>query len=225
MELCKESLYDHLQERKDKIINSLQENLLKDSEKEILQLFSSICNAVNYLHSEGKIVHNNLDPNRIYLSDDGKIKLGNFRLAKKIYSSKSSRFDIKKQRNVQIESDINSLGKILIELVYPFQSLKDKIQLYKEILKGTIPSLIKDQSPIIYKLLDLMLNPMVNKKPDCKVILSFIQEYFENVYNDKYEYLFKNGRRRVLSEDNESEKKQEVYVNIDGESHNCMERM
>jgi len=225
MELCKESLYNHLAERKDKINCLLQENLLKDNEKEILQLFNSICNAVNYLHSEGKIVHNNLNPNEIYFSDDGKIKLGNFRLAKKIPSSKSLKYDLKKHRNTQYESDIISLGKILIELIYPFQTLQDKDRLYEEILIGNIPFFLKEQSPVIYKLLDMMLNPLVNKKPNCKVILSFIQEYFKNVYNDNNEFVNKNGRRRVLSEDNESEKKQEVYVKIDGEKDNCTDRM
>ncbi len=225
MELCKESLYNHLVERNDYINCLLQDNLLKDNEKEILQMFSSICNAVNYLHSEGKVVHNNLNPKGIYFSDDGKIKLGNFSLAKKIPSSKPLKYDLKTHRNTHFESDIISLGKILIELVYPFQTLKDKDQLYEKILKGNIPSFLKEQSPVINKLLDMMLNPMVNKKPSCKVILSFIQEYFKNVYNDNNEFVNKNGRRRVLSEDNESEKKQEVYVKIDGEKDNCTDRM
>lgn len=222
MELCKESLHNYLERRNEEINIRLLDNLLK--EKEILQIFNSICTAVNYLHYEGKIIHNNLSTKGVYFSEDGKIKIGNFCFAKKIPSSKSLKCDSKKPRNSYLETDISSLGKILIELIYPFQKLKVKADFYDEILKGNMPSFIKEQFPIIYKLLDMILNPYSIKKPNCKFILSFIQEYFKNVYKENHECVNKIGRRRVLSEDNETEKKLEVYVKLDGEN-NHMERM
>lgn len=78
MELCKESLLEHIDKRNNIIKRRDLDNYIKENEKEILKLFQSICKSVDYLHSEEKIIHGDLRSKNIFISQEGKFKIGDF---------------------------------------------------------------------------------------------------------------------------------------------------
>ena len=81
MEFCKESLFENIQRKNILIKRRKVESYIKENEKEILKTFVSICKAVNYLHSEEKIIHRDLRLKSIFISEEGKFKIGDFGLA------------------------------------------------------------------------------------------------------------------------------------------------
>jgi serine/threonine protein kinase len=77
MELCKNSLSDYIVKNTMALNSENVKNLLTGK---ILPL----CSAVEYLHNKAKVMHRDLKPANILLDKDGKIKLGDFGLSKKL---------------------------------------------------------------------------------------------------------------------------------------------
>ena len=71
---------------------TLQEKILKIKqkgkkfmkEKEILELFYQICNAMRYLHDDELVVHRDFYPDSIYLMDDGTLMVGDLCKSKRL---------------------------------------------------------------------------------------------------------------------------------------------
>lgn len=104
------------------------------------------------------------------------------------------------------------------------KSIEEKRIKYEEIRNEIIPSLIKDQSPIIYKLLELLICDNSIKKITCKNILVLIKEYL-NKLKDTSKSKKISSRRRFLSEDNEGQKKFEIYFKLDDERNDDWQTM
>lgn len=104
MEFCRESLFQYIEKRNLLVQRRNLDSLIKDNEKQILKTFSSICCAVNYLHSDEKIIHRDLRPKNIYISEEGKFKIGDFGLATDKKLSKK----INSMTFTRIHQDVNS---------------------------------------------------------------------------------------------------------------------
>ena len=85
-----------------------------------------------------------------------------------------------------------------------------------EIKMGIIPEIIKDQSPIIYKLLEIIICVNSKKKVSCMNFIVLIKEYLKKI-NDNCKSIKKIFRQRFLSEDNEGQKKFEIFFRLDDE--------
>ena len=108
--------------------------------------------------------------------------------------------------------DIYNLGLILFDLAYPCND--DKSIEFKEIKKRSVPFKIKEQSPIIYRILELMLSENSKKRPSTKKIIMLIKEYLKSL--KEYNKPKKNfNRRRFQSEDIQCEKKFEINLKLD----------
>ncbi len=85
MELCKETLYDYIKRRNS--VNKLNvESFLEQNEKEVLSLFLQICKALDFIHTNEKLIHRDLKPKNIFFSENDEVKLGDFGLATYISS-------------------------------------------------------------------------------------------------------------------------------------------
>jgi translation initiation factor 2-alpha kinase 3 len=85
MELCKETLYDYIKRRNS--FNKLNvESFLEQNEKEVLSLFLQICKALDFIHTNEKLIHRDLKPKNIFFSENDEVKLGDFGLATYISS-------------------------------------------------------------------------------------------------------------------------------------------
>ena len=113
------------------------------------------------------------------------------------------------------KADIYSLGLTLFELAYPMKTLMEKHKKFDEIKKGIIPSYIKEQSPIIHKLLELMICENAKNRPNAKNILAFIKEYQNKINEKKSSPKKQHSRKRFFSEDNDSQKKFELFIKFD----------
>lgn len=63
-------------------INSRKKKSKLWSEDSILELFVQICLAVQHVHSK-RILHRDLKTQNIFLTSDGKVKMGDFGICKK----------------------------------------------------------------------------------------------------------------------------------------------
>lgn len=84
MELCKETLYDYIK-RRNINVNQRVSEFLEENETKLLNIFLSICKALDFIHTKEKLIHRDLKPKNIFINDQGDIKLGDFGLA--TYSS------------------------------------------------------------------------------------------------------------------------------------------
>ena len=102
------------------------------SAREIIQLFCQICEAVRYAHSHA-IIHRDLKPSNIFVTEDRRIKLLDFGIAKqmdmanressvtiaglRLYTPAYAAPELQSDNDVGVFTDIYSLGVILYELL------------------------------------------------------------------------------------------------------------
>ncbi len=79
------------------------------SEKQVFKWFSQICNAIKYI-DEKKIIHRNIKPSNIFLTEDNNIKIGDFAI-EKIDTLKS-----KIENNEFYFSELFDIGLTLFEI-------------------------------------------------------------------------------------------------------------
>ena len=124
------------------------------NEAELIDLFKNILSAVNQLHNYG-IIHRDLKPDNILITDDGKIKIIDYGLAKLIDFSSITRTgdnigspmfmspeQIADSKHITFRSDIYSLGVILYLMFtksYPYDVTSLEELIYKIINIPIIP--------------------------------------------------------------------------------------
>ncbi|XP_029633672.1 eukaryotic translation initiation factor 2-alpha kinase 1-like isoform X2 [Octopus sinensis] len=145
MELCEQTLEDWLNSRNREDDKPLIERIDAVNNLKILQ---ETVEGLEFIHSRG-IIHRDIKPANIFLQENFSVKIGDFGLAKRSYSSDS---DVSKENfvslsvgvgtstysapeqlnssNYDTKSDIYSLGLIVYELYYSFATMFERSDLF-----------------------------------------------------------------------------------------------
>jgi len=186
MQLClKDTLRDWLR------INSDRKR------EEVISIFSQICGGVEYVHSQN-LVHRDLKPSNIYFSTDGIIKIGDFGLVtdgeigqeagdSHLTPSHGRRGDCQhtdqvgtqtymspeqlKQKPYNHKVDIFSMGLIFLELLVPFSTQMERLNVLSDVKKDKFPPGLATMSEEKHLLIN-MLHMRPDKRPEAKEILS-----------------------------------------------------
>ena len=153
------------------------------SENEILNWFTQVCLAIKHIHDR-KILHRDIKSQNIFLMKDGRVKLGDFGIAKCLNQTidKAKTYvgtpyylspEIINSQPYDFKSDIWSLGVLLYEvcaLKMPFDA-SNLPQLYIKIITCKYPPLSNKYSKELHLLVKSMLNETSIKRPNIKQIL------------------------------------------------------
>lgn len=173
MELCDISLTQYLESRNYK---GSRINIKDDRE-----IFKQLVNGLKYIHSEG-IVHRDINPRNIFLTNNYCVKIGDFGLSKDIRNMKGINICEDSYGNTmymapeQLEdkiynkkSDIYSLGIVYLELLKPFGTMVERFVTIDSLKNKEIDKL----NDLDNKDLDLivrMTDNDYNKRPSAKEI-------------------------------------------------------
>ncbi|CAD8081587.1 unnamed protein product [Paramecium sonneborni] len=152
-----------------------------------LYIFKEICQAVNYLHSKN-ILHRDIKPSNIFVTSEGRVKLGDFGISTKIKQIMTPQICTKNYRAPELflgqkeynhSIDIWSLGCTLIEL-YTGRILFDgrsEIEIMSQIadLIGTI----NEQNWEGVSQLPMFLEFINDKEPSLKKVISKLPSQIE----------------------------------------------
>uniref|UniRef100_A0A8C8SNG3 Eukaryotic translation initiation factor 2-alpha kinase 3 n=2 Tax=Pelusios castaneus TaxID=367368 RepID=A0A8C8SNG3_9SAUR len=185
MQLCrKENLKDWMSRR----------CTIEDREStECLQIFLQIAEAVQFLHGKG-LMHRDLKPSNIFFTMDDIVKVGDFGLVTamdqdeeeesvltpmpayarhtgqvgtKLYMSPEQIYGNTYSHKV----DIFSLGLILFELLYPFNTQMERVRTLTEVRSLKFPPLFTQKYAQEYTMVKHMLSPTPNERPEAEEII------------------------------------------------------
>lgn len=190
MEYCENrTLYD--------LINT--EEVHKERE-EYWRLFRQILEALSYIHSQG-IIHRDLKPANIFIDDSRNIKIGDFGLAKNVQRT----IDINKidsasvvgsmdnltsmigtamyvavevmngKGNYDAKIDMYSLGIIFFEMINPFETTMERVNILKDLRLPAIKfpkEFDTNKFKIETKIIRLLLDHDPTKRPDARFLLN-----------------------------------------------------
>lgn len=152
------------------------------SVREAVSVLKQLLDAIGHAHQVG-VIHRDIKPSNILLCDNGKVKVTDFGLAKVVQQKDGastvtqaragtlyymSPEQIKGLKNVDIRSDLYSLGMTLYEMLtgrVPFDKTDSDFTIQRQIVDGEIPSPIKFNADIPKKLTRIILKA-INKEPE-----------------------------------------------------------
>lgn len=153
------------------------------SEEEILEIFSQILIAVNFMHSK-KVLHRDLKPQNIFLMKTGVVKIGDFGVAKILDGTNQmaktvvgTPFYISPEiwagETYSVKADIWSLGCILYFMCMGFRPFDGKSQgeLYRNVLKGFYKPIPDSISAETRKIVASMLKIDPGMRPTASQVL------------------------------------------------------
>ncbi|XP_066429058.1 eukaryotic translation initiation factor 2-alpha kinase 3 isoform X2 [Eleutherodactylus coqui] len=209
MQLCrKENLKDWMEAR-----CTLEDRPCTES----LHIFLQIAEAVQFLHSKG-LMHRDLKPSNIFFTIDDIVKVGDFGLVTEMdqeeddetvltpmpaYARHTGQVGTKlymspEQMGGQSYShkvDIFSLGLILFELLYPFGTNMERVQILTNLRDLKFPALFTQQFPEEHSMVRHMLSHNPSERPEAEDIIE--SPIFENI--DLPSKLMLRQRSRTLS--------------------------
>ena len=141
------------------IQQKLNENIIKNKnfdEKLLIYWLIQICLALSYLNKK-HIIHRNIKPSNLYLTESGLVKIGGFGYSKKF----ETKDDLKKQNSLvgtelymspemkstriyNEKTDIYSLGKTFYQLIYSINISKDSETYYSSNFLDLIKTLLNE---------------------------------------------------------------------------------
>ncbi|KAK3909732.1 Eukaryotic translation initiation factor 2-alpha kinase [Frankliniella fusca] len=177
--------------RKDSLKDWLQSTPRRDY-LNVINFFEQIVMAVEYVHLNN-LIHRDLKPSNIFFSMDGHIKIGDFGLVTTMLeetddqrtpidsSSSSGSFgerhtalvgtelymspEQRKGKPYNYKVDIYSLGLILFELLVPFGTEMERVQIMQSLHRQKFPPEFPVTHPNEYNLLKMMLDHRPEKRP------------------------------------------------------------
>ena len=184
------------------------------SEEKIMQYFYQICRGLQYIHSKN-IIHRDIKSQNIFLMKNGKLKIGDFGIAKALTETKNNAStvigtpyyfspEIINGEPYNYKTDIWSLGVVLYEmccLKLPFES-NNIAQLSIKIMKGKYDPIPNRYSKNMANLIKDMLNIDQKLRPNITEVMQspLIKNYHINKYSNKsYKNLFTNKKYNINS--------------------------
>jgi len=201
-------------------LEELIENHIKNKifikEDTILNYFSQLCLAINYIHQKN-IILRNISAENVFLTEKGIVKFGNFysgnllkntfdinnnSLFENSYYTAPELFVIKGNIPYSFKSDIWSLGVLLYRMTclkFPFNA-NNAPALGLFIFNGKYKSIPDIYSNELKELIDKMLCVDVKKRPDIKEILKMdiLKKYIKDDLmeeGEKHEGLNNNNNK------------------------------
>ncbi|XP_074847776.1 eukaryotic translation initiation factor 2-alpha kinase 3 isoform X2 [Carettochelys insculpta] len=185
MQLCrKENLKDWMNRR----------CTIEERERaECLQIFLQIAEAVQFLHSKG-LMHRDLKPSNIFFTMDDIVKVGDFGLVTAMdqdeeeesvltpmpaYARHTGQVGTKLYMSPEQicgntyshKVDIFSLGLILFELLYPFNTQMERVQTLSEVRSLKFPPLFSQKYAQEHTMVKHMLSPSPTERPEAEDII------------------------------------------------------
>lgn len=166
----------------------LSEKLKKEGRiqpKQLMQMTSTLCDALDYAWNKAKILHRNIRPESILVSSSGTPMLADFGMAKSLaegardltmagYTIGNPEYmspeQVKGEGDLDCRSDIYCLGLVLYECLAgkPAFAGKNQVKLMEAQLMHDpepLAKLITDLDPDIIKIVELMLKKDKNARP------------------------------------------------------------
>ena len=184
------------------------------SEEKIMQYFYQICRGLQYIHSKN-IIHRDIKSQNIFLMKNGKLKIGDFGIAKALTNTKINAStvigtpyyfspEIINGEPYNYKTDIWSLGVVLYEmccLKLPFES-NNIAQLSIKIMKGKFDPIPNKFSKNMANLIKDMLNIDQKLRPNITEVMQspLLKNYHINKYSNKsYKNLYTNKKYNINS--------------------------
>ena len=183
------------------------------SEEKILQYFYQICRGLQYIHSKN-IIHRDIKSQNIFLMKNGKIKIGDFGIAKALTNTKNNATtiigtpyyfspEIINGESYNYKTDIWSLGVVLYELCclkLPFES-NNIAQLSIKIMKGNYEPIPNRYSKNMSNLLKRMLNIDQKLRPSITEVLQspLLKNFHINKYSNKSAKNWSTNKKKIIN--------------------------
>jgi translation initiation factor 2-alpha kinase 4 len=146
------------------------------NEVNINNLFYQLVKGVNYIHSKG-MMHRDLNPNNVFISNDGNIKIGDFGCSTRSNRDGSLEVGTSFYRAPEIDLgeydnrvDIYSLGMIFFEMIYKMGTQMERHHVLQDLQKLVFPVGFEETFPFETQLIRKMLAP----NPDDRLTTSFL---------------------------------------------------
>ena len=219
-------------------------NQKKLEEKQIVTWVKEIASALRYCHKDKNIMHRDIKPDNILLTNDGHIKLADFgnskMLSKKTKITKTRIGDldyispeIENGEEYTFSTDIWSLGVLTYELcLLQHPMTKYRLKKKKFLSEGGIPKLEdKDYSPELSDLIQKMLSFKPEERPTtdeiiqvCETLLArkktgYQGDLVNGVRQGKGKYYFENGDKYEGDWKNNKMEGSGIYEYNDGDKY------
>ncbi|XP_033916178.1 interferon-induced, double-stranded RNA-activated protein kinase isoform X2 [Melopsittacus undulatus] len=143
--------------------------------------FLQILEGVEYIHSKG-LIHRDLKPQNIFVSDDNKIKIGDFGLVTSVTcenltenaGTKSYMAPEQFQSGYGTEVDIYALGLIWFEILSAFSS-HEKAQVWPYVRDGKLPTSFTNLFPAMAPIIKKMLSRDPSRRYSASQILQLLE--------------------------------------------------
>ena len=179
------------------------------SEEKIMQYFYQICRGLQYIHSKN-IIHRDIKSQNIFLMKNGKLKIGDFGIAKALTNTKNNATtiigtpyylspEVINGEPYNYKTDIWSLGVVLYEmccLKLPFEG-NNIAALSIKIMKGKYDPIPNKYSKNMSNLIKNMLNIDQKLRPNITEVMQnpLVKNYAINKYSNKsYKNLMMNKK-------------------------------
>lgn len=167
MELCQCSLQDYLMKRN-------YSGNMHDMKLEF-NIIKEIVDGLKYIHENG-ILHRDINPNNIFLTNNMQPKIGDFGMSIKRISDDIPTLSNDKGVSLYMppeyvsdgiyteKSDVYSLGIVIFEILQVFKTNMERIQIMSDVKKNIFPLTFVEQYQKYHKLLLSMLNDIPNER-------------------------------------------------------------
>lgn len=187
--------------------------------KDAVSILKQLLNAIGHAHEVG-VIHRDIKPSNILLCENGKIKVTDFGLAKVVQQKSGastvtqaragtlyymSPEQIKGLKNVDIRSDLYSLGMTVYEMLtgrVPFDKTDSDFTIQRQIVDGEIPSPVKFNSAIPKRIIKI-IQKSINKEPEKRYqsaneMLKDILEFEKNIIEERKEKIKEKVRDKTI---------------------------
>ncbi|XP_010221726.1 PREDICTED: interferon-induced, double-stranded RNA-activated protein kinase [Tinamus guttatus] len=168
--------------------NWVEDNRGKRRYQEMAQdKFLQVVKGVEYIHSKG-LIHRDLKPQNIFISNEDKIKIGDFGL---VTSESYQRLTENRGTTSYMapeqfgaaygkEVDIYALGLIWFEILSALASHHEKCRIWQDVKQGNFPRSFSNKFPSEAPMIKQMLSADPHKRPSASQLLKFVKHAVED---------------------------------------------